>query len=1228
MNSPTLPEKNESFTPLSLDQLMKLKEEVFLDLQKEEDETYQWMYLWCIARYSLDDAREMCCRLWSNTKDCFFSSVVHDDALREKYSDILTPLFAHDPQLAWMNRDYYDPDGDTPNNTIWWPLKKKIDLYYSQFIARKKINSLHMKYPDSQNQYELETLLEQMLHTNQYDLAWVNSSLALALSSALYVKKDTGKEVFLAHGEASVKKSRDYLVDKITKSLPYGCELVGWDTEPYTVSTQEGIISPSLKNPDVYTLDAEYQVLWEMEGNKWKITKHTKHDSGLWLVNDQWEVIVNCVRDNITNMDGYFCLVDKTTLEVVNWNGTTVMLYDRSNVSSVRHLWDGIFLVKDFHGKCFLKRAWMASQEWITEKSFGNAEHLNFSLICVTDKTTRLKGAINRDGEMVLPMSYKLILETDDEGYLIAYEQNNSRVIFNSNGSLTCCGDREFKNMAYLGHDLFAIKNTEEKRWMVNAKGVYDVSFVYDNIQKTIHPDLFEATVDGKKWILNDEWTLVIWCEHNSIYPLWDNQFAMIDSDRRCIVNNAGGSRNGRGKRVDFDTIVERFVYDWNALFKVGAHTDRGITHGLINSKGEVILDCKYVDISVEDGYIIYRLVNDTYEMIYRAINIKTQAHIHWEYHGLRAFSPNLLVGYNESDKWFTLLSSEGKKYDGIVYDSIVKWLDDNDDEIIICQLWNTFTHYKLDSFWATPEIVKDDVEILNLISNHHTHPQLCADHYLHEDWPNQEYRRWKHNITTLDAEPITNISPLISVVIQKDIEVHPENYLEKLTAKPPSKELGATIRSVLYPETHGYGNWMEYGDANAGMYYRSKFASMGWIDTDNSAKADLSFERPVSYFVATGILWSYQQGVWTSLESPYITYALGELKQNSWTIWITNQNPHTIALPTQTNSCEIEKVEIQDATWKRTEVDFEIQTEGIPTVDLPALTTHVRYHFSNTLLEEPLPSNITHVWYEKRLTSYLAGKKNPFEYQYRLPQECEIFLDEIKKLPPKERVIECESFVRQYMRYDTENYNAHEKSWKPLEQQVEMCMQHKSYLLQQHPELSKELGERLFVGVCEDASNLLYLLLCRTGILSWKLIGYAGRSGDRWAHARNYVLLPDYAWNAQLYEIDGTPNNCTRQSASIEQKEIQIQKQIEQLELQGVTLHKLQKNIESTESVKSREQKRLNDLEKTITQLIDMYHTNQKDELIAAAIEQKINQLPESLQSERWEKYKQSKAA
>ncbi len=106
----------------------------------------------------------------------------------------------------------------------------------------------------------------------------------------------------------------------------------------------------------------------------------------------------------------------------------------------------------------------MASQEWITEKSFGNAEHLNFSLICVTDKTTRLKGAINRDGEMVLPMSYKLILETDDEGYLIAYEQNNSRVIFNSNGSLTCCGDREFKNMAYLGHDLFAIKNTEEKR--------------------------------------------------------------------------------------------------------------------------------------------------------------------------------------------------------------------------------------------------------------------------------------------------------------------------------------------------------------------------------------------------------------------------------------------------------------------------------------------------------------------------------------------------------------------------------------------------------------------------------------------------------------------------------------------------------------------------------------------------------------------------------------------
>jgi len=41
MNSPNLPEKNESFTPLSLDQLMKLKEEIFEEVLKVEDKSKQ-----------------------------------------------------------------------------------------------------------------------------------------------------------------------------------------------------------------------------------------------------------------------------------------------------------------------------------------------------------------------------------------------------------------------------------------------------------------------------------------------------------------------------------------------------------------------------------------------------------------------------------------------------------------------------------------------------------------------------------------------------------------------------------------------------------------------------------------------------------------------------------------------------------------------------------------------------------------------------------------------------------------------------------------------------------------------------------------------------------------------------------------------------------------------------------------------------------------------------------
>lgn len=93
MNSPNLPEKNESFTPLSLDRLMKLKEEIFEEVLRVEDKSKQWLYISYIWLGSLDDARELCCNLEDPIERFFFDIVECTDCLRVKYSDILEPLF-------------------------------------------------------------------------------------------------------------------------------------------------------------------------------------------------------------------------------------------------------------------------------------------------------------------------------------------------------------------------------------------------------------------------------------------------------------------------------------------------------------------------------------------------------------------------------------------------------------------------------------------------------------------------------------------------------------------------------------------------------------------------------------------------------------------------------------------------------------------------------------------------------------------------------------------------------------------------------------------------------------------------------------------------------------------------------------------------------------------------------------------------------------------------------
>ncbi len=544
----------------------------------------------------------------------------------------------------------------------------------------------------------------------------------------------------------------------------------------------------------------------------------------------------------------------------------------------------------------------------------------------------------------------------------------------------------------------------------------------------------------------------------------------------------------------------------------------------------------------------------------------------------------------------------------------------------------HTLVHYPLDEWKQFDKKLYDDLDVLNLISWARIDPEV-AESYLYYVGPNRDYRRRKHNkVIDPKKDEVHHISHDWKAMVNLDISRHPEKYIAHLTAKAPSAWLANTIRTVLHKSRERWDSsdiygWLNHLDQDMN-YYAEGLMRGGSNIEDNEKKLQIKFDHPVSNFLATGMYERYTSGRRHSLENWYTRYTLGTLRENTGRIEITDPQARTIALPIQTNNYEIDKVYVKIQNGGRKELLITTQPEGIYTVDLPANSVELKISFANGLFSAPIPSNISNEQYATWVKETIAGQENPFLYQYPLPPECEIFLDEIKRLSPKERVIKCETFVRQYMRYDYINSNSDAKAGKPLEEQIRMCMQQKSIMMQQSPNQNSELWQKLFVGVCADAATLLYVLLCRAWILCGNLAGFMSTPTGRGPHARNYVLFPGEKNEPLLYEIDGTPDNCAWQMPSIEQKELAIAQEIEQLQAQGITLHTSLANITSTASLQRQEKKRLNDLEATISNLIDMYHTHEKDELIAAAIEQKIKQLPESLQSERREKYKQSKAA
>ncbi len=194
------------------------------------------------------------------------------------------------------------------------------------------------------------------------------------------------------------------------------------------------------------------------------------------------------------------------------------------------------------------------------------------------------------------------------------------------------------------------------------------------------------------------------------------------------------------------------------------------------------------------------------------------------------------------------------------------------------------------------------------------------------------------------------------------------------------------------------------------------------------------------------------------------------------------------------------------------------------------------------------------------------------------LPEELEFFAKSLKSLPPKERVIAIEQFVKQYGYYDFKNVEVNElKNNKGTSEQVLMM----EMRMEQLKETNPELKHKKYAGVCSDFALLNTTLLRKAGILSGVAVGFG--SGEKtiypsMSHAVSYVVFPDGHNLNQVFVVDPTPSGINAEEErllaefrepSISEKEAQAEEEINEEKLGAL------KNLEEIEKTIG-----LNDLE------------------------------------------------
>jgi translation initiation factor 1 (eIF-1/SUI1) len=447
------------------------------------------------------------------------------------------------------------------------------------------------------------------------------------------------------------------------------------------------------------------------------------------------------------------------------------------------------------------------------------------------------------------------------------------------------------------------------------------------------------------------------------------------------------------------------------------------------------------------------------------------------------------------------------------------------------------------------------------------------------------------------EGEKKVGVSKTILGRVKDFIKKSPELFLQTLSAKKdrlPDLYIKQIVKKI-FPQAYQESNNRYFGlsrnifiGGGSGLEPMLEDDLSGG-DPTNEAKKDIEIMKlhnPISDLIITNVYGKYDKeaGSWKKIFFP-VNNNLIEPENNTITLNIP-KGKKNIVLPKPINS-QIISERVKQKNSSGVEKDLQIQTNSLGEVEVAvdADSKTVVYSIEQSSVA-PVIENVSNKTYEKFKKQFNKSfRKDLSEQTAILPEDLTEFVESIKNLPPKQRTIEIEKFVREIGYYDDGNKEVMDlKNNKSTEEKL-YIMQTRLDELKEKDEKLNKLSHKRYAGVCADFAMLTTAILRKAEILCGVAKGYSAEGtqvNQSNSHGASFAIFPDKKSGNQMIIIDGTPEGVDEKqraqmrfinTPSLEEKEAKTAEELSKLKIEAnKKLDEILKMLASTDLDKIRQ--------------------------------------------------------